>query len=169
MEDITQFHMHTRVHWVFQYKNDASLGIMARPRGGEWLEDEISSLKKQNIGLLVSLLEKQEVDELDLKQEERICYQKGVEYFNFPISDRNIPSNAAKVDDLINRINDKIKTGKSVAIHCRMGIGRSSIIAGCVLQLAGFKTTEIIELISRIRGLRVPDTQMQVKWLRDRE
>jgi len=42
---------------------------MARPRGNEWLEDEILSLKRQDVQVIVSLLERNEVYELGLEKE----------------------------------------------------------------------------------------------------
>ena len=50
-----------------------------------------------------------------------------------------------------------------------MGIGRSSIIAGCLLLKAGYKANEVIQHISKVRGLRVPDTEEQIAWLKKRE
>jgi len=37
---------------------------MARPRGGDWLQDEILALKRSGISILVSLLTPEEEDEL---------------------------------------------------------------------------------------------------------
>jgi protein-tyrosine phosphatase len=142
---------------------------MPRPRGGEWLKEEILALKKQKVELLVSLLEAGEIYELELENEKAFCEEYEVRYLNFPIPDRNIPLNNSPIDHLVEQINNEIKTGNSVAIHCRMGIGRSSIIAGCVLQKLGLKTGQIIELITKARGLKVPDTEEQLKWLRNRE
>jgi hypothetical protein len=47
-----------------------------------------------------------------------------------------------------------------------MGIGRSSIIAGSILLLKGEAPNAIIQEISSIRGLKVPDTEEQITWLR---
>ena len=56
--------------------------------------------------------------------------------------------------------------GWHMVIHCRMGIGRSAIIAGCLLLKPGYKTEEVIAHISKIRGMRVPDTEEQIAWLK---
>ena len=34
---------------------------MARPRGSDWLEDEINHLKNNEVGVLVSLLDRDEI------------------------------------------------------------------------------------------------------------
>lgn len=161
--------MFTKIYWIHRFDNAASLGIMARPRGDDWLADEIANLKKQNVGLLVSLLEKEEIGELGLRQQETICKGNGIEFINFPIADRDIPKTSDKTDGHISYLKDKLKNGVSVVIHCRMGIGRSSIIAASVLLQTGLKADKIIADISRIRGLKVPDTDAQLRWLKARQ
>jgi len=59
----------------------------------------------------------------------------------------------------------EICAGKHVAIHCRAGIGRTGIIAGAVLLKTGKTAKEAFALISDARGVRVPDTEEQEKWL----
>ncbi|MFL5742602.1 MAG: dual specificity protein phosphatase family protein [Flavisolibacter sp.] len=142
---------------------------MERPRGGEWLADEIGNLKKQNVTLLVSLLEKEEINELGLQHQETICKSSGIDFINFPIVDRDIPRTNDKTDRLVDFLMNKLQGGSSVVIHCRMGIGRSSIIAASVLLRAGLKAENIIDHISKIRGLKVPDTDKQLQWLKARQ
>ena len=160
--------MFTRIYWIHQFDNAAKLGIMARPRGDDWLADEIHNLKRQNVGLLVSLLEEEEIGELGLQQQETVCKSHGIEFINFPIADRDIPKTSDKTDWLVGFLTSKLQVGSSVVIHCRMGIGRSSIIAACVLLRAGLKAENIIDHISKIRGLKVPDTDKQLQWLKAR-
>lgn len=154
---------------MHDFANGAKLGIMPRPRGGDWLEEEIIKFKKQNIGTWVSLLEQHEINELGLRNQQTLCSKHELEYINFPIVDRNIPEKGSKIDSLIETLYQKTQTGSSVVIHCRMGIGRSSIIAGCILLKAGFKTDHILQKITAARGLKVPDTDQQIQWLKNRE
>jgi protein-tyrosine phosphatase len=154
---------------VHDFANGAKLVIMSRPRGSDWLEEEIIKFKKQNIGTWVSLLEQHEINELGLRDQQTLCSKHELEYINFPIVDRNIPEKGSKIDSLIETLYQKTQTGNSVVIHCRMGIGRSSIIAGCILLKAGFKTDQILQKITSARGLKVPDTDQQVQWLKSRE
>ncbi|MBO9199566.1 MULTISPECIES: phosphatase domain-containing putative toxin [Niastella] len=161
--------MYTKIYWVYQFDNGAALGIMPRPRGDDWLEEEIIKLKKQHVGVWVSLLEPHEVSELGLKNQASFCSKHSLDLINFPIVDRNIPDKGSKVDQLIGQLAQKIQAGVKVVIHCRMGIGRSSIIAASILLKYGFKTDQILQKITSARGLKVPDTEQQVQWLRSRE
>ena len=161
--------MYTKIYWIHEFANAAKLGIMPRPRGDDWLEEEIIKFKKQNIGLLVSLLEQHEINELGLKNQPALCSKHGLEYINFPIVDRSVPEKGTKIDSLLEGLYQKILNGNSVVIHCRMGIGRSSIVAACVLLKQGFKTEQILQKITLARGLKVPDTDAQIQWLKNRE
>jgi hypothetical protein len=45
------------------------LAIVTRPRGGDWLGDEAAGLRRAGVGILVSLLERDEAAQLELAQE----------------------------------------------------------------------------------------------------
>ena len=49
------------------------LWIAARPRGGDWLEDEIARWRSQGAGAVLSLLTPDEERDLDLKNEAAIA------------------------------------------------------------------------------------------------
>lgn len=158
--------MYTKIYWLHQFNNAAKLGIMARPRGCDWLNQEIIQLKKQGVQMLVSLLEQQEITELGLNAEQKTCRDNAIEYINFPITDRSIPASVEKAKTLITTLSEKINNGSTVVIHCRMGIGRSSIMAAGILLKTGYRPNEVLSHISKIRGLKVPDTEEQEKWLK---
>jgi protein-tyrosine phosphatase len=161
--------MYTKIYWIHNFENGAKLGIMPRPRGDDWLEEEIIKLKKQRIGVWVSLLEQDEMNELGLRNQPALCSKHDLGYINFPIVDRQVPEKGNKVDSLIEQLYQKIQNGNSVVVHCRGGIGRSSIIAGCILLKSGFKTEQILKQITDARGLKVPDTDAQIQCLKNRE
>jgi protein-tyrosine phosphatase len=142
---------------------------MARPRGNEWLEEEILSLKKQNVQVIVSLLDRNEIYELGLEKESEICLNHGIDYVSFPIADRHVPKLDSGFHNFIGQLKKEISAGNNIVIHCRMGIGRATIIAGSLLLKPGYKTDDIIAHISKIRGLRVPDTEEQIAWLKKQE
>jgi protein-tyrosine phosphatase len=65
----------------------------------------------------------------------------------------------------IDLILDELWAGKTVAVHCRMGIGRSALIAACLLKSQGIGVDEAFAMISRARGFSVPDTEEQREWV----
>lgn len=161
--------MSIKIYWLYEFSSSARLGIIARPRGNEWLEDEILSLGKQNVKVVISLLEQDEITELGLRKEAELCIKHNIQYINFPIPDRGTPNQDSQSRNFIIQLKETIATGYNTVIHCRMGIGRSSIIAGCLLLRPGYKTGDIIAHISKVRGLRVPDTDEQIAWLKKQE
>jgi len=138
---------------------------MARPRGGDWLEDEIRSLKDSKVDLVVSLLTKPEIVELDLLEEELLCRSNQIGFMNFPIIDRDVPALDRKTYSLVKELSDNLSRGQSIAIHCRMGIGRSSLIAASVLAIQGISVNEAFKCIETSRGCSVPDTVEQRDWV----
>lgn len=138
---------------------------MPRPRGGDWLEDEICSLKISGVYAVVSLLEPDEVTELDIAEEKSLCEVNGISYLSFPIKDRNIPFSKRDALDFSRMLANLLKEGRSVVIHCRQGVGRSALIAACVLVLNGFSADKAFELIEIARGCSIPDTEEQRKWV----
>jgi hypothetical protein len=68
------------------------IAIVARPRGGGWLCDELSALSREGIDVLVSMLAKEESNELGLETESADCGATGITFVNLPIPDRSVPS-----------------------------------------------------------------------------
>ena len=70
------------IYWI-PNEESSRLGIMPRPRGGDWLEDEIQSLQQQKVDVLVSLLTPEEIAELYLEEEEALCHAAGLQFLSF--------------------------------------------------------------------------------------
>jgi len=138
---------------------------MPRPRGGDWLEDELKALAKQDVDVLVSLLTADEVADLELQDEERLCGDCGLRFISFPIPDMGVPYSMPDTSQVVDLILEELCAGKAVAVHCRMGIGRSSLIAACLLTSQGIGMDEAFTMISRTRGFSVPDTEAQREWV----
>jgi protein-tyrosine phosphatase len=155
--------MRPQVYWI-NLPMAGRLAIMARPRAGDWLDDEISGWRTQGIDIVISLLEQEEVTELGLHREAGLCREQGMEFVSFPIPDRGVPESLRDAMALAQAVSTKIGEGRAVAVHCRAGIGRSSLIAACALVCSGADPAEAFEAIGRARGVRVPDTEGQRAW-----
>jgi protein-tyrosine phosphatase len=113
------------------------LAVMPRPRGGDSLANEIQGLFRSGISTIVSMLEQQEARELELGNEEALCHDYGISFISFPVRDRGVPLTFQSLDALVAVIIEQLKAKRQVAIHCRAGIGRSGLLAGCVLTSLG--------------------------------
>ncbi|MEW5987877.1 MAG: dual specificity protein phosphatase family protein [Chloroflexota bacterium] len=155
--------MKVDIYWIREV-HDGRLAIMPRPRAGEWLEDELKAWRNGGIDVVVSLLTPGEIAELELRDEPKICQDNRMEYISYPIHDRQVPISQAATMQLIEMIQKRLKQGKGVAIHCRMGVGRSALIAACVMVSQGFELSASFEAIGKARGIQVPDTDEQKRW-----
>lgn len=155
--------MKPEAYWIRDI-DPLRLAMMARPRGGEWLEDEVSAWKQMGLHTVVSLLHQYEADELGISAEERACVRHGIRYRSFPIKDRGTPESERKFLELADEVAALVKAGSAVAIHCRAGIGRSGLFAGAVLLRLGVPAAQVFAVLSRARGLAVPDTPAQAEW-----
>jgi protein-tyrosine phosphatase len=156
--------MGPKLYWI-EVSPGWRVAISARPRGGDWLEDEIEGWRKEGIDIVVSLLTKSENEELDLASEASVTRRKGIEFHSFPIEDRGVPKSSASVEKLVEQLSGEIRDGKSVAIHCRQGVGRSSLILAAVLVASGEDLQQALSQISQARGVEVPETVEQRNWL----
>ena len=156
--------MNPKLYWI-ENLAPGRLAISARPRGGDWLEDEIEGWRKQGVDVVVSLLTPSENDELGLKDEARFSKTKDIRFFSFPIEDRSVPPSSAKVEQLVGQLGSEIQQGKKIAVHCRQGIGRSSLISAALLISSGEDVEQALKAISQARGMEVPETSEQRKWL----
>ena len=155
--------MPARIFWV-QEASPNRLALMPRPRSGDWLEDEVREWRDAGIDTVVSLLEPFEENELELGEERALCEGFGIEFLSFPIPDRGVPTSLPEAKKLVDELVARLAAGKAVAIHCRVGIGRSGLITACVLVRLGMPFDNVFEVLGRARGLPVPDTTEQVHW-----
>ena len=138
---------------------------MARPRGGEDLRAEVEAWCLARVDVVVSLLEPSEVRELELREQAGLCAEHGVDFRSFPIPDRGTPGSSRELLVLIEELQGHLRAGKAVAIHCRAGIGRTGLVAGCLAHRLGVPLEEVFHVLSRSRGLAMPDTAAQVEWV----
>ena len=143
------------------------LAILPRPRGGDWLEDDVRGWKRAGIDVVVSMLEPEEATELELTDEERIAAAAGVQLLFLPIPDRGLPDSRKVVADLAASLAEAVAAGKRVGLHCRQGVGRSALVAATILIALGQDANAALARISAARGLPVPETNDQRTWLMD--
>lgn len=152
--------------YTVQMLPSGKISIMPHPRGGDWLIDEIKMLHDKKVDVLISLLTPGEVAELDLAQEPEICRRQGIAYLSYPISDHSIPEFSAETFALLEQLHMHLAAGKHIVAHCRMGLGRSALVAASVLVLSGCSPESACERLSCARGYTVPETEEQQAWVR---
>src|SRR5215831_14148883 len=134
--------MKSEIHWV-SGPWPGKLALAARPRGGDWLEDEISAWQRADIQTVFSLLTPDEEAELDLAQEARTAQAQGMTFVSFPIPDRSVPG--SQLTTALAQLDAELMAGRNVVLHCRQGIGRTGLVAACLLISKGLDAETAIQ------------------------
>lgn len=142
------------------------LGIVPRPRGGDWLDEEVGTWRAAGIDVVVSALTPEEIREFSLDREQQECRAQGIEFLPLPIEDRQVPADLPATKKLIDALEARLNAGKNAVIHCRQGIGRSSLLAASVFIARGIPAEEALQSIGKARGCTVPETPEQREWIK---
>lgn len=145
-----------------------NLYIMPCPRPHVLAED-MAYYMNLGVNTIVCLLEKPEMIARGLALEEYLCQELDLRFEHFSIPDRAIPSNLRAFRALVDKLDAELKQGRNLAIHCYAGIGRTGVLAGCLLIRDGMTPQAAIELMSEIRGRNMPQTQVQYEFLVDND
>lgn len=154
----------TELHWI-EGPWPGRLAVAARPRGGDWLEDEIAAWRREGVKNVVSLLTPDEESDLDLTAEARIVAEHGMDFLSLPIADRSVPGSDSELSAALQQLETDLRAGKNVVVHCRQGIGRSGLVAACLLISKGTTPERALRQVSSARGVAVPETKEQRDWI----
>lgn len=139
--------------------------MAARPRRGDWLEDEVAGWRGAGIDAVVSLLTPEEEQDLDLNREAEVVRARGMKFVSFPIPDRQVPSSQTEMAAVVERVDADLSAGKNVVVHCRQGIGRAGLVGACLLVSKGISPEKAVKSLSAARGNAVPETEEQRRWI----
>ena len=104
--------------------------------------------------------------ELGLESEGELCERLGIAFVSFPVPDRGVPSSVLQTQRLVEEIVSRLRDGSRVAASWRAGIGSTGLLAGCVLRAMGIPYESVFGILTRVRGVPVPDTPAQELWVK---
>lgn len=156
--------MKTELYWLDE-SWPGRLGIGPRPRGGDWLDDEVRAWQSAGVDVVVSLLTEDETADLDLVKEPELCQAHCIVFRSWPIEDRGVPIYRKATFDFLKELERSLAQGKRIAIHCRQGIGRSALMAAALLVMHGHGPEPAFASIAGTRGCSVPETAEQMSWV----
>jgi protein-tyrosine phosphatase len=111
-----------RLYWVNNL--EGHLAIASAPRPEIPLDEALLAWKEEGVDIVVSLVDDMEMPGL-LVAERSLCEELNIDFIWFPVPDKTVPPSRVAVWALAEQLKNEIVSGKSVAIHCRAGIGRS--------------------------------------------
>jgi protein-tyrosine phosphatase len=141
------------------------LAIIPRPRGGDWLEDEVRALRDEGFQTVVSMLTPEETEELGLTHESAIVRDHGLQFHNYPVPDLGVPGSRESAKEFIETLHRDLLAGQKIAVHCRGSIGRSGLVVSSLLVLSGIDPAEAFRQVSNARGVSAPETAEQREWV----
>lgn len=120
------------------------LGKKAAGTDGVWdrdLEEDLRRLADgYNMYMLVSLMEGHEYESLSVSTLVDRTREHGVRVLTLPIVDGGAPNGPEAerlFDELVLRVVRTLARGKVVVVHCKGGLGRTGLLATCVLVTLG--------------------------------
>ncbi len=159
-----------RVDWIdHSLVAPGKIGLTLLPGRKDYsrsLEEDIQQLKNDAVDKIVVLVT---IDELhnygvdDLIQEYEAA---GFETLHFPIMDQMIGS-VKETKEAVNVMDNWIKEGKNVMIHCVGGLGRSGMIAASYLKYKGLDSDKAIEVVRDARSPRAVESIVQEDFVKD--
>ncbi|HEX2097990.1 MAG TPA: cyclin-dependent kinase inhibitor 3 family protein [Rubrobacteraceae bacterium] len=133
------------------------------------LETDLERLKVEyGVGVLVSLMERDEYSDLQIPELFQKAEEQGMEVLYLPIPDYGVP-NAPEDDNyrpFIEDIASRIEEGETVIVHCRGGLGRSGMVAASVLVALGHSAEDALGTVREARkgAVETPDQEDRVRW-----
>lgn len=141
------------------------LAVMACPTLDPEAPASIGNIARLGIRQVVSLLEPTEARNLGLEGERLEVKAHGMEFISLPIPDMGVPASVDDFSQVAQMLFTQVCAGINTLVHCRAGIGRSGLMSAAVLLHAGMSVDEAFDYVSKMRGIRVPETGEQRYWL----
>lgn len=156
--------MGTSLYWI-NGPIPSKLAISTKPRSGEGLEDDLAGWKKDGVYQVVSLLEAAEADQVGVANMPYLCQKFSLQFLSHPFPERGVPASVPQTAELVQTLKAVLQSRKNVLIYCRTGMGRSALIAACVLGSFGHDAKKAFGFVASARGFMVPDTSQQREWV----
>ncbi len=130
------------------------------------LNNEMARFARLNIATLVGLIEDTELEHIAYCDIAASARSFGIQSVRFPIRDFSIPTPEQEADwePIARHASQLFVRGRSLAIHCMAGIGRSCMMAGKLLISLNTPSTQAVTAIRSIQPDAL-ETDVQVDYL----
>ncbi|RJF72361.1 protein-tyrosine-phosphatase [Deinococcus cavernae] len=118
------------------------------------LTTDLGYLKEQGVTLLVNLMQQDEMQRWHMDDYHAEAARLGLNVRHHPIPDVKTPTDDAAFHALVQDLRDRLRHGETIVIHCLGGLGRSGMLAACLLVQSGLNAHDAIALVRHCRGPR---------------
>lgn len=134
----------------------------------ELARERLSRLLDAGIDCFLDLTQPQELASYDA------WLPADVDYLRCPLLDHATPSDPGEMTEIIRCLRNALREGRVIYLHCRAGIGRTGMVAGCLLVEQGLSGEEALEELNRLwrqsarsgQWPTVPETAEQIDYVR---
>lgn len=91
----------------------------------------------------------------------------GLRFISLPIPDHSLPPSSKAFESLVKELANEIAGGQAVVAHCYAGIGRTGLLAACILHKLSVPTSQIFDILKQARGYDMPETPAQKLWVEE--
>lgn len=117
------------------------------------LDTDLAAIRKWGAEIVATLVERHELDLLDVVQMPDAVARHGMRWVHLPIRDVWVPDQEfeAKWVNAGPELRTVVRRGGSILIHCRGGLGRAGMIAARLLVELGMDAQSAIDVVRHAR------------------
>lgn len=120
---------------------------------GSSLASALDTLRAAGAEALITLMPAGELEQNQATELPALCAERDLEWFHLPVADEQVPLDdfASAWAQARERIAGLLGEGRSVAIHCKGGSGRTGLIAARILIDRGLPRADAVALVQALR------------------
>ena len=135
--------------------------------GAPWERDlhaDLDVLVAKGIRTIACLVHTHELVRWGIADLPSAAAARGIELLHRPIRDVSVPT----LDDARSLVRELLaRRDKPILVHCIGGLGRTGVIAGCLLRALDIAPDEALRRLVAARGTRCPETLEQRQFVTD--
>jgi len=136
---------------------------------GNWERDLDADLERlvreYDARMLVSLLGLTEYPLLGIEDLADRAAAHQLDFHAFPITDAGVPPSVAWAAKLVQEILERVRSGDTVVVHCRGGLGRAGLVTACCLTAVGYDTVRAMAMVREVRSPSAIETLGQERFI----
>jgi protein-tyrosine phosphatase len=118
--------------------------------------------KQNRVTFAIMLVTDTELEKKAKRDLLKIYKQHHIQPIRFPIADYTSPELHA-FSKTVDRVTGYLRAGAHMAVHCNAGVGRTGVMACCIVRdVTGRTSAEAIEYVREFTQLNMTDEQMRL-------